>query len=47
MLDGLDADSGGQMRLARSRPANQDGVVGVRQELAAMKLADERLVDLA
>jgi len=47
MLDGLDADGGGEMRFARSRPADEHGVVVVRQELAAVKLADERLVDLA
>ena len=47
MLDGLDADGRGEMRLARAGPTNQDDVVGVRQELAAVQLADERLVDLA
>ena len=47
MLDGLDADRRGEMRLARAGPADQDDVVGVLQELAAVKLADERLVDLA
>ena len=47
MLDGLDADRGGEMRLARAGTADQDDVVGVFQELAAMKLANERLVDLA
>jgi hypothetical protein len=29
-----------------ARAADQDDVVGVLQELAAVKLADERLVDL-
>ena len=47
MLDGLDANRGGEMRLACAGPTNEDGVVGVRQELAAVQLADERLVDLA
>ena len=47
MLDGLDADRGGEMRLARAGSADQDGVMGVLQELAAMKLAHERFVDLA
>ncbi len=47
MLDRLDADRRGEMRFAGSRTADQDGVVGVLQELAAVKLADERLVDLA
>src|ERR1700760_1772302 len=45
MLDGLDADRGGEMGLARA--ADQDDIVGVFQELAAMKLTCERLVDLA
>ena len=47
MLDGLDADRGGEMRLARAGAADQDDVVGVLQELAAMELTHERLVDLA
>src|SRR5947208_4762163 len=47
VLDGLDADGGGEMGLSCPRPADQDGVMGVRQELAAMQLANERLVDLA
>ena len=47
VLDGLDADGRGEMRLARAGTADQDDIVGVLQELAAMKLADERLVDLA
>ena len=47
MLDGLDADRGGEMRLPRAGAADQDDIVGVFQELAAMKLTGERLVDLA
>ena len=47
MLNGLDADRGGEMRFARAGPADQDGVVGVGQELAAMELSHQRLVDLA
>src|ERR1700722_7299592 len=47
VLDGLDADCGGEMRLARAGAADQDDIVGVLQELAAMKLTCERLVDLA
>ena len=47
MLDGLDADRRGEMRLPRAGAADQDDVVGVLQELAAVKLAHERLVDLA
>ena len=47
MLDGLDADRSGEMRLACARSADQDDIVGVFQELAAMQLTCERLVDLA
>jgi len=47
VLDGLDADRGGEMRLARAGAADQDDVVGVLQELAAVELTRERLVDLA
>jgi hypothetical protein len=47
MLDGLDADRRSEMRLARAGAADQDDVVGVFQELAAMELTGERLVDLA
>ena len=46
VLDRLDADRGGEMRLARAGAADQDDVVGVFQELAAMELTRERLVDL-
>src|SRR6202044_1694284 len=47
MLDGLDADRRSEMRLACAGAADQDDIVGVFQELAAMKLTGERLVDLA
>jgi hypothetical protein len=47
MFDGLNADGRGEMRLARARAADQDDIVCVLQELATVKLADERLVDLA
>ena len=47
MFDGLDADGRGQMRFARAWAADQDDVVRVLEKLAAVKLADERLVDLA
>jgi hypothetical protein len=47
MLDGLDTDRRGEMRLAGAGPANQDGVVGVLQELTAVKLANESFIDLA
>src|SRR6202795_3782717 len=46
MCDGLDADRGGEMRLPRTGAADQDDIVGVFQELAAMELTRERLVDL-
>ena len=47
MLNGLDANRCGQMRLARARSPYQDGVMRVLQELAAMKLARQGLVRLA
>jgi hypothetical protein len=47
VLDGLDTDRRGEMRLASAGAADQDDVVGVFQELAAMELTGERLVDLA
>src|ERR1700734_4375252 len=47
MLDGLDADRGGEMRLPRAGAADQDDIMGVIQELAAVELTCERLVDLA
>jgi hypothetical protein len=47
MLDGLDADRGREMRLPRAGAADKDDIVGVFQELAAMELTGERLVDLA
>src|SRR6202021_4078133 len=37
VLDGLDADRGGEMRLACAGAADQDDIVGVFQELAAMQ----------
>ena len=47
MFDGLDADGRSDVRLARAGAANKDDVMRVLQELATVKLADERLVDLA
>ena len=47
VLDGLDADRRGEMRLARAEAADQDDIVGVFQKVAAMELTCERLVDLA
>jgi hypothetical protein len=38
MLNGLDADGRGEMRLAHARTADQDHVVSVLQELATVKL---------
>ena len=46
-FDGLDADGRGEMRLTCAGAADQDDIVGVFQELAAVKLSYERLVDLA
>src|ERR1700721_4369042 len=46
VLDGLDADRRGEMRFAGSRAADQDDIVGVFQELAAMELTCGRLVAL-
>ena len=47
MFDRLDADRGGEMRLARAGAADQDDIVRILQELATMELTCERLVDLA
>src|SRR3984885_3766785 len=47
VLDGLDADRGGEMRLASAGAADQGDIMGVIQELAAVELTRERLVDLA
>jgi hypothetical protein len=47
MLDGLNTDRRGEMRLARAGASDQDDVVSVLQELAFMELTNERLVDLA
>jgi hypothetical protein len=46
-LNGLDADRGGEMRLARARAADQYDIVGLFQKLATTELTYERLVDLA
>src|ERR1700722_12628740 len=45
VLDRLDAERRSEMRLARAGAADQDDIVGVFQELAAMELTRERLVD--
>ncbi|KQS82507.1 hypothetical protein ASG58_03835 [Rhizobium sp. Leaf383] len=59
MLDGLDTDRRGDVRLARAGTSDQDPMgdagstcrtrdgVGVVEEVAAMKLLHEGLVDLA
>lgn len=47
MLNGLDAYRGGNVHLARAGAADQNDIVGVVEELAAMKLADRHLVNLA
>ena len=46
MFDGLDTDGRGDMRFARAGTADEDDVVGLVEEVAAMKLTDQRLVDL-
>ncbi len=47
MLDGLDAERGGDVGLAGAWAADQDDVVGALHELAAMQLANQGFVDLA
>ncbi len=47
MLDGVDADRGGDMRFAGAGAADEDNVVGVVEELTAMELTHKRLIDLA
>jgi hypothetical protein len=46
MLDGLDADRGSEMRLARTGAADQDDIVRILQELASVELTRQRLIDL-
>ena len=47
MFDSLDSDRYSQVRLARAGDADQDRVMSVVQELAMMRLAEERLIDIA
>lgn len=47
MLDGLNADRRGDMRFTSAGSANQNDVVSLAEEVAAMKLAHELFVDLA
>src|ERR1700677_235692 len=47
MLDGLDADRRGEGRFACARAADQAAILRIFQELAAMELSYERLVDFA
>lgn len=44
--NGLDADGRGDMGLSRARATNENDVVGVIKEVAAVELADQHLVDL-
>ena len=44
MLDGLDADRRGEVRLAGSGTSDQDDVMGVLEELAAVELTRQQLV---
>lgn len=47
ILDGMDAESRGDVGLAGTGTTDQDDVVRVVEELAATELAHERLIDLA
>ena len=47
MFDGLNADGGCNVALACSRPADQDNVLGVFHEGAAVQLPDGGFIDLA
>src|SRR3546814_6659938 len=47
MLDGLDAQCRGDMGLAGARTADQHDIVGDVDKVAAVKLPDQRLIDLA
>ena len=47
VLDGLHADSGREMGFPCAGTADQNDIVGLVDELAAMELAQERLVDRA
>ena len=47
MLDGLDTERGGDVRLALAGSADQHNIVGAIDELAAVELADHGFVDLA
>ena len=46
MLNGLDADSCGDMAFASSRSSDQNNVFRILYEVAAMELADRGLVDV-
>ena len=47
VLDGLDADSCGDMAFASSRSSDQNNVFRILYEVAAMELADSGLIDVA
>ena len=47
MLDGLNPQSSGDVRLAGAGPANQDDVVSAVDKLAAMQLPNQSFVGLA
>src|SRR3546814_17011549 len=47
MLDGLNAQCRGDMGLAGARTADQHDIVGAVDKVAAVKLPDQRLIDLA
>ena len=47
VLDGLDADSCGNMAFASAGPTDQNDVFRILYELAAMELSDRGLIDVA
>src|SRR3546814_18929511 len=47
MLDGLNAQCRGDMGLAGARTADQHDIVGDVDKVAAVKLPDQRLIDIA
>ena len=47
VLNGLHAECGGNMGLAGSRPADEHNIVSRLDEVAAMQLPDQGLIDLA
>ena len=46
VLDGLNADGGGDVAFAGARSSDQDNILGIFHELAAVQLPDGGFVDL-